>query len=161
MEKGHKYGRVKYVEPILKKLPHCHYEWVHYAGTESWRPGYENHKYQSLLSKEILIAACVASLAAPLFTGCSSQTQLASGGQETVSAETTASGGQETGAAETTASPAQAVLKTVSCAIFGLALLLLYWKTRNIWACAIVHGLFDFFPSISGAIYNRLSPRLR
>ena len=105
MEKGHKYGRVKYVEPILKKLPHCHYEWVHYAGTESWRPGYENHKYQSLLSKEILIAACVASLAAPLF--------------------------------------------------------LLYWKTRNIWACAIVHGLFDFFPSISGAIYNRLSPRLR
>ena len=41
-----------------------------------------------------------------------------------------------------------------ACAIFGLALLLLYWKTRNIWACAIVHGLFDFFPSISGAIYN-------
>lgn len=45
-----------------------------------------------MLSKEILIAACVASLAAPLFTGCSSQTQPASGGQETVSAETTASG---------------------------------------------------------------------
>jgi membrane protease YdiL (CAAX protease family) len=35
-----------------------------------------------------------------------------------------------------------------------MTLFLLYWKTRNIWACAIVHGLFDFFPSISGAIYN-------
>lgn len=22
----------------------------------------------------------------------------------------------------------------------------LYWKTRNIWACALVHALFDFMP---------------
>ena len=36
----------------------------------------------------------------------------------------------------------QALGKTISCGVFGLALLLLYWKTRNIWACGVVHGVY-------------------
>ena len=39
----------------------------------------------------------------------------------------------------------QAVAKTLESGVFGLALLILYWKTRNIWACGVAHGLFDFF----------------
>ena len=46
----------------------------------------------------------------------------------------------------------QAAGKTVSTAIFGLALLLLYWKTRNVWACGIVHGVYDFILSISDGV---------
>ena len=38
----------------------------------------------------------------------------------------------------------QAVAKTLESGVFGLALLILYWKTRNIWACGVAHGLFDF-----------------
>lgn len=30
-----------------------------------------------------------------------------------------------------------------------IALLVLYWKTRNIWACGLLHFGFDFFNSIS------------
>ena len=41
---------------------------------------------------------------------------------------------------------AQAVMKTITCGILGLSLLFLYWKTRNIWGCALVHALFDFLP---------------
>lgn len=41
---------------------------------------------------------------------------------------------------------AQALLKIITCAQFGLCMLFLYWKTRNIWACALVHALFDFMP---------------
>lgn len=43
------------------------------------------------------------------------------------------------------------ILKTVSSGISGLAYLFLYWKTRNLWAVAIAHGLFDYlieFPSV-------------
>ena len=49
---------------------------------------------------------------------------------------------------------AQAFGKTVSCAVFGLALLILYWKTRNIWACGVVHGVYDFLLSISMGIFQ-------
>lgn len=49
---------------------------------------------------------------------------------------------------------AQAAGKTISAGIFGLALLFLYWKTRNIWACGIVHGLYDFFVGFSQGIFN-------
>ncbi len=38
----------------------------------------------------------------------------------------------------------QVVGKTISTGLFGLASLFLYWKTRNIWACGLLHGLFDF-----------------
>lgn len=47
---------------------------------------------------------------------------------------------------------AQAVLKTVSCGVFGLNLLIMYWKTRNIWACAVVHGGYDFLTCVSDSI---------
>ncbi len=48
----------------------------------------------------------------------------------------------------------QAVAKILSSGLFGLALLFLYWKTRNIWACAIVHGLYDFMLSLSTAFFQ-------
>ena len=38
---------------------------------------------------------------------------------------------------------AQAGMKTLSCAVMGFALLILYWKTRNIWACGLVHAVYD------------------
>ena len=40
---------------------------------------------------------------------------------------------------------AQAALKTFSCAIFGFAMMILYWKTRNVWALGIIHALYDLF----------------
>ena len=43
---------------------------------------------------------------------------------------------------------AQAVMKTLECAIFGFAMLILYWKTRNILACGILHAGFDLFTSL-------------
>ena len=48
----------------------------------------------------------------------------------------------------------QAIGKTLQAGIFGLSMLFLYWKTRNIWACGIVHGMFDFFTAISSGIFN-------
>ena len=48
----------------------------------------------------------------------------------------------------------QALCKIASTAIIGLALLILYWKTRNIWACGLVHGLYDFFAAFSEGIYQ-------
>lgn len=50
---------------------------------------------------------------------------------------------------------AQAILKTVQTGIFGLSLLFLYWKTRNVWACGLVHGLSDFFLGINLAFVKR------
>ena len=49
---------------------------------------------------------------------------------------------------------AQAAGKTISCGVFGLVLLILYWKTRNIWACGVVHGVYDFLVSISMCIFQ-------
>ncbi len=43
---------------------------------------------------------------------------------------------------------AQAGLKTLSCAVVGFAFLILYWKTRNVWAIGLVHGLYDFLSTI-------------
>ena len=47
----------------------------------------------------------------------------------------------------------QAVAKTLETGVFGLALLILYWKTRNIWACGVVHGLFDFFAGYTEGLF--------
>ena len=49
---------------------------------------------------------------------------------------------------------AQAVGKTASAGFFGLVLLFLYWKTRNIWACGVVHGVYDFMISFGSGIYD-------
>ena len=48
----------------------------------------------------------------------------------------------------------QAIGKTLSAGVFGLALLILYWKTRNIWACGVVHGLYDFLASFSMGVFE-------
>lgn len=48
----------------------------------------------------------------------------------------------------------QAIGKTLSAGVFGLTLLIMYWKTRNIWACGVVHGLYDFLASISMAVFK-------
>ena len=45
--------------------------------------------------------------------------------------------------------------KTISTGLFGLASLFLYWKTRNIWACGLLHGLFDFLISLPGVLFVR------
>ena len=52
----------------------------------------------------------------------------------------------------------QAAGKTISCGVFGLALLLLYWKTRNIWACGVVHGVYDFLLSMRMGLFNLEEP---
>ena len=46
-----------------------------------------------------------------------------------------------------------AVAKTLESGVFVLALLILYWKTRNIWACGVVHGLFDFFAGFTEGLF--------
>ena len=48
----------------------------------------------------------------------------------------------------------QALGKTISTGVFGLALLLLYWKTRNIWACGVVHGVYDFLLAIRMGLFD-------
>ena len=50
---------------------------------------------------------------------------------------------------------AQAIGKTISSGVFGLVLLFIYWKTRNIWACGLVHGIYDFLLSFSLGIYDQ------
>ena len=47
----------------------------------------------------------------------------------------------------------QAVGKTMETGVFGLALLILYWKTRNIWACGVTHGLFDFLAGYTEGLF--------
>ena len=48
---------------------------------------------------------------------------------------------------------AQIGLKTLSTGIWGLCLLILYWKTRNIWGCAIVHAIYDILPQLCNAMF--------
>ena len=45
-----------------------------------------------------------------------------------------------------------AVFKTVSCAVDGFILLLLYWKTRNIWGIALTHALWDLATFVQSAL---------
>ena len=49
---------------------------------------------------------------------------------------------------------ALAIGKTLETAIFGFASLILYWKTRNVWACGIAHGLYDFLTAFSTGIFQ-------
>ncbi len=48
---------------------------------------------------------------------------------------------------------AQAALKTATTAMSGFIWLIVYWKTHNIWACAITHALNDLLISISGLLF--------
>ena len=49
----------------------------------------------------------------------------------------------------------QAAFKTMSSGVFGLSLLILYWKTRNIWAVGLVHGIYDFILDIASMVFVR------
>ena len=48
----------------------------------------------------------------------------------------------------------QAILKTLTSALMGFGLLILYWKTRNFWAIAISHAIYDSLPLIVGQIFD-------
>lgn len=50
---------------------------------------------------------------------------------------------------------AQAALKIASTGMIGLSLLMMYWKTRDVAACAIVHALFDFVIACPAVLYGR------
>lgn len=52
---------------------------------------------------------------------------------------------------------AQAGMKTLSSAVFGFALLIMYWKTRNIWACGLVHAAYDFLTEVALAFGSEVS----
>ena len=52
----------------------------------------------------------------------------------------------------------QAIGKIAQTGIFGLSLLFLYWKTRNIWACGVVHGVYDFLLSMRDCLF--VSPQI-
>lgn len=47
----------------------------------------------------------------------------------------------------------QFFLKIINTAVFGAAMMLLYWKTRNLLGLAIVHGLNDFLPAFLSEIF--------
>ncbi len=49
---------------------------------------------------------------------------------------------------------ALAIGKILETAVFGFASLILYWKTRNVWACGITHGLYDFLTAFSTGIFK-------
>ena len=53
---------------------------------------------------------------------------------------------------------AQAVGKTASAGIFGLVLLFLYWKTRNIWACGVVHGGSGIYDTTQETHHTYVAP---
>lgn len=53
---------------------------------------------------------------------------------------------------------AQAVLKTIATALFGFALLIVYWKTHNIWACALIHAMDDFLLSVPEIVFRSSAP---
>lgn len=48
----------------------------------------------------------------------------------------------------------QAVLKTLTSALMGFGLLILYWKTHNFWAVAISHALYDLCPLTVAQIFD-------
>jgi membrane protease YdiL (CAAX protease family) len=54
----------------------------------------------------------------------------------------------------TPTSLAMVVMKTVSAGMFGLILLFMYWKTRNLWGIALAHGLYDFVSIAQQAIFE-------
>ena len=49
---------------------------------------------------------------------------------------------------------AQAALKTITTAMGGFIFLIIYWKTGNIWACAIIHALMDIISTLSDTIFS-------
>ena len=52
---------------------------------------------------------------------------------------------------------AQFLLKTIASAISGFAFLVLYWKTRNIWAVALAHAFYDILTQLALIIVGQSS----
>lgn len=52
---------------------------------------------------------------------------------------------------------AQAALKVTSAGLLGFTLLMMYWKTRDIIGCAVVHALYDFLAAVPSALYGGFS----
>ena len=50
-----------------------------------------------------------------------------------------------------------ALLKIIQTGLFGFCLLILYWKTRNIWGIALAHALFDGLSVVPEAMLNDTS----
>ncbi len=50
-----------------------------------------------------------------------------------------------------------AILKIVQVGLFGFCLLIMYWKTRNIWGIALAHALFDGLSVVPEAMFNDTS----
>jgi membrane protease YdiL (CAAX protease family) len=46
-----------------------------------------------------------------------------------------------------------AITKTLSAGLWGVCLVILYWKTRNVWGCAIAHAIYDFLPLLCNTIF--------
>ena len=47
-----------------------------------------------------------------------------------------------------------AALKTVQVGLVGFCLLIMYWKTRNIWGIALAHALYDGLSIVPTSIYE-------
>lgn len=47
-----------------------------------------------------------------------------------------------------------AALKTVQVGLVGFCLLIMYWKTRNIWSIALAHALYDGLSIVPKSIYD-------
>ena len=48
---------------------------------------------------------------------------------------------------------AQAALKTITTGLWGFTMLVVYWKTHNIWVGAIVHGIYDIASNLVNLIF--------
>ncbi len=46
-----------------------------------------------------------------------------------------------------------AALKILTTFTFGASLMILYWKTRNVLAIGILHGIYDLLPSITDCLF--------
>ena len=53
----------------------------------------------------------------------------------------------------TGSSTAAVLLKMISSVLFSLCMVILYWKTRNVWALALVRGIYEFFGMVPGTIF--------
>ena len=55
---------------------------------------------------------------------------------------------------DTPAAFIMAVMKALSSGAGGLCYLFLYWKTRNLWGVAIMHGLYDFIATSPQVLFQ-------
>ncbi len=49
---------------------------------------------------------------------------------------------------------AQAAMKIINCALYGFSFLVIYWKTHNIWAGAVAHGIYDLCTAVVSNLFE-------